>query len=162
SLGLQLLEALLEADYFSPTQSFEFGARRRDYGYRPNTQKDRVHWFVTAIRLARRFASKNDENASIICSMVARSISSLWFVGVELQDQFEATADDVGANGYWQEGWIAVRFILSHLNDDEVEHDSASVERLRNFETRLRPKNTAERIRAIVLSKNRSALDYVE
>ena len=161
SPGLQLLEALLKAEHFSPSHSFEFGARVRDYGYWPNTGQERAHWFAATLQLAKRFASKNDENASIIRSMVAESIWSLWFLGPEVQEQFEAIAADIAANDYWQEGWIAVRYILSHLSDEDKE-DSAAVQRLRDFESRLRPKNITERVRALVLSDNRRAFDYAE
>ena len=113
SLGLQLLEALLDTDHMSPTHSFEFGARVRDYGYWPSTREEKANWFATALQVARQFASKSDESASTIRSMVAQSIWSHWFLGPEVQEQFEAIAAEIAAIDYWQEGWIAVRSILS-------------------------------------------------
>jgi hypothetical protein len=158
SLGLQLLEALLQADHFSPTHSFEFGARVRDYGYWPNTREEKLHWFVTTLQLARQIASK-DESAPGIRSMIAQSIRSIWFLGFEVQEQFEAIAGEIAANGYWQEGWIAVRSVLSRPLD---EANAEAVERLRAFESQLRPKNVAEQVRAVVLSQRWGAFDFAE
>lgn len=159
SLGLKLLEALLQADHFSGTHSFEFGARVRDYGYWPNTHKERAHWFATTLQLARQFASKNNETTPIIRSKVAQSIRSVWFLGPEVEEQFEAIANEIVANDYWQEGWIAVRSVLSRPLDKE---DTTAVERLRTFESRLRPKNIAEQVHAVVLTQSWGAFDYAE
>jgi hypothetical protein len=159
SLGLQLLEALLQADHFSATHSFEFGARIRDYGYWPNTREERTHWFVTALQLTRQFASKNDEIAPVIRSKVAQSIRGVWFLGPEVQEQFEAIADEIAANDYWQEGWIAVRSVLSRPLDKA---DGEAVQRLRALERRLRPKNVAEQVRAVVLTGRLGLLDLTE
>lgn len=159
SLGLQLLDALLQAEHFSATHSFEFGARVRDYGYWPNTCEEKAHWFVTTLQLARQFALKNDETASVIRSKIAQSIQSAWFLGPEVQEQFETIAGEIAANDYWQEGWIAVRSVLSHALGKA---DTITVERLRAFERRLRPKNIAEQVRAVVLTQSWGALDYAE
>lgn len=160
-MGLQLLEALLESDNFSPSHSFEFGARVRDYGYWPDTRQEKTYWFAATLQLARQFASKDDEDASIVRSMIAQSIWSLWFLGPEVQEQFEAISVDIAVNGYWQEGWIAVRYKLSRLGEMEKK-DTVAVARLRDFESRLSPKNITERVRAVVLSNNRRAVDYAE
>ncbi|MEA2895136.1 MAG: hypothetical protein QOJ84_751, partial [Bradyrhizobium sp.] len=159
SLGLQLLDALLQADHFSGTHSFQFGVWVRDYGYWPNTREEIAHWFVSTLQLARRFASKNDETASVVRSKIADSIRSIWFLGSEVQEQFEAIAGEIVAKNYWQEGWIAARSVLSRPPDGA---DVAAVQRLRNFECRLRPKNIAEQVRAVVLTRSWGAFDYAE
>lgn len=159
TLGLRLLKALLQADHFSATHSFEFGARVRDYGYWPSTRQERTHWFVTTLQLARQFASKNDEAASVIRSNIAQSIRNVWFLGVEVQEHFEAIADEITTNDYWQEGWIAIRSILSRPLDKA---DATAVERLRALERHLCPKNIAEQVRAVVLTQSWGVLDYAE
>jgi hypothetical protein len=159
SLGLQLLEALLKGDHFSATHSFEFGAWVRDYGYWPKTREERAHWFVTTLRLARKFVAANDETAAAIRLKIAHSIRSIWFLGPEVQEQYEAIAHEIAARIYWEEGWIAVRSILLRSHD---EANDTSVQRLRAFERRLRPKNIAEQVRAVVLTESRVSLDYAE
>lgn len=156
SLGLKLLEALLQADNFSGTHSFEFGARVRDYGHWPATREERAHWFITTLQQARQVASQNDEIAPQIRSKVARALRSVWFLSPEVQDQFEAIAKEICATGYWQEGWIAVRSVLSRPG----ERDADPEHRLRAFEHRLRPRNILEQVRTVVLTQDWGPLDY--
>lgn len=159
TLGHHVLEALLKTDNFSPTHSFEFGAWVRDYGYRPNTREERAHWLTKTLQLARQFVSTNYENAPVMRSMIAQSIWSTWFLGTEVQEQFEGIADEIAANDFWQEGWIAVRTVLARRRDKS---DVVAIERLRAFESRLRPKSIIERVRAVVLSQRRGPFDYAE
>lgn len=161
TLGLQLFNALLKYNHFWPDRSFEFGARVRDYGHCPSTREESAHWFATTLQLGRQFALKTDETAPVIRSMIAESLRGIWFLGTEVQRHLEAIADDIAAEGYWQEGWIAVRYLLSHL-DDEVVEDTAGIDRLREFERHLRPKNLFERVHAVVLSERFGARDYAE
>lgn len=159
SLGLRLLGALLQADHFSGTHSFQFGAWGRDYGYWPNSREERAHWFVIALELARKFVSQDGEIASVIRSKVAECLRSIWFLGPEVQEQFEATAREITGKCYWQEGWIAVRAVLARPLDKV---DFAAVERLHAFEGSLHPRNVTEQVRAVVLSQSWGALDYAE
>lgn len=159
SLGLELFTALLKAEHFSATHSFEFGARVRDYGYWPGTREESTHWFVTTLQMAREFASKNDETALAIRSEIAQSIRSVWFLGPEVQKQFEAIAAEIATNNYWQEGWIAARSVLSH---PPGKADATATERLQIFERSLRPKNVIEQVRAVVLPRGWGPFDYAD
>ncbi|MGM4923430.1 hypothetical protein AB8A31_11030 [Tardiphaga sp. 804_B3_N1_9] len=159
SLGVALLRTLLQGDHFSATQSFEFGAWVRDYGYWPSSREERAHWFVSTLKLIRKIAESDDQLMQAIRSSVAQAIQGLWFFGPEVQDQFEAIAEEVAKDDYWQEGWIAVRIVLSRSLDDA---DAAAIQRLRNLERRLCPKNVTEQVRAVVLTPSWGALDYAD
>ena len=159
SVGSRLLKALLKADHFDAAHSFEFGARIRDYGYWPTKREEKAHWFATTLQVARQFVSKDDDSARAIRSTIAQSLWSIWFLGPEVQDQFDEIAREIAASDYWQEGWIAVRSRLSRPLDNA---NAAAVERLRSFECRLRPKNIADRVRAVVLSQKLGVFDYAE
>lgn len=159
SIGLQLLEALLKAERFEAMHLFDFGARAHDYGYSPKTHNEVANWFVLTLRLARQVATKNDETGSAIRSLIAQSIRSLWFLGPDVQEQFELTASEITADDYWQEALIAIRFILSTSPD---EADATAMKRLRTLESVLRPKNVVEQVRAVVLSPRSGVLDYAD
>jgi hypothetical protein len=159
SLGVRLLRALLQSNHISATQSFEFGARVRDYGYRPTSLEDKSHWYAAAVRLASRFASVDDDRARAIRSTLAQAFLSLWAIGPEVQEQYEAIASEIAENGYWQEGWIAARSVLASMRD---QNDVAARDRLRAFERRLFPKTVAEKVRAVVLSPRWGSVDYAE
>jgi hypothetical protein len=161
ALGLQLLDSLLQTDHFSGNHLTDFGARNRDYGYEPSSREECAPWFVATLQMTRRFASRADDIASTIQSMLAESVRELWFLGPEIQLIFETIAQEIAVDGYWHDGWIAVRYLLSHLGHEEKK-DSVSIERLRNFEYALRPKNLVEQVRAVVLSERSGSIDYAE
>lgn len=160
-LGLELLNELLEADSYTSSHLQDFGARVRGHGYSPTTHEEQLQWFVETLRLAEQFFTAAYQEAPAIRSIVAQSIWSLWFSGEKVQKQFEKIAEQVAANSYWEEGWLAVRYKLSRLSEEEQQNTKA-LSGLRNLEQSLRPRNNAERIRVVVLSDNRRTIDYAD
>ncbi|MEJ7925989.1 hypothetical protein WG908_04365 [Sphingobium sp. AN641] len=53
-LVLAGLDAMLECSHFSSSYGFEFGARKRDYGFHPGTHEEVRDWFGTAFDLCQR------------------------------------------------------------------------------------------------------------
>lgn len=159
SLGQELLQCLLQTDHFSATHSFEFGARVRDYGYWPNSREKRTHWFVSVLKMVRRVAAENGELAQSIRSKSAQAIQGVWFLGVEVQEQFERLADTIVGHGYWQEGWISVRVALSRPFGGA---DVLAIDRLRQFERRLQPRSVSDKVHAVVLTRTWGNLDFAD
>lgn len=56
SHGLAALDEVLKATHFSSGHRFEFGARSRDYGYRPKSDEDITRWYGAALALIERLA----------------------------------------------------------------------------------------------------------
>ncbi|MOA29458.1 hypothetical protein D3C78_1504720 [compost metagenome] len=56
SLGLAALSTVLKVSHFSAIHKFEFGARSRDYGYRPLSADNVTHWYGSALTLIERLA----------------------------------------------------------------------------------------------------------
>jgi hypothetical protein len=156
-LGRKLLASLLKTDNFMAAHSFEFGSRIRDYGYWPGTRAERIHWFVEALRLARKHSVSN-ENAAFAREQIASTIRAIWVLGPEVQQELERFADDVGTSGYWHEGWIAVRNTLAMPKKPGAE----GIESLRELEQRLRPQNIEQQVRALVLTQTWGAFDFAE
>jgi hypothetical protein len=156
-LGRQLLDSLLEADNFMATHSFDFGSRVRDYGYWPVTRAEKIHWFVQALRLARKHAVSG-ENSAFAREQIASAIRAIWVLGPDVQQEFEAFTDDLGTGGYWHEGWIAVRNALALPKKTNAE----GVDRLREFEKRLKPQNVEQFVRAVVLTQTWGRFDFAE
>jgi len=75
-----------------------------------------------------------------------------------VQLEFEGLADDIGAGGYWHEGWIAVRNALGLPKKPDAE----GINRLRALEDRLKPKNIEQQVRAVVLTETWSTFDFAE
>jgi hypothetical protein len=59
-LGARVLRAMCKTDGFMGPYQFEFGARSRDYGYHPQTNKDVSRWFEAVLKVAQPFALGED------------------------------------------------------------------------------------------------------
>jgi hypothetical protein len=158
-LGLDCLKALLQAEHFTGTHSFEFGARVRDYGYWPETRSEKVKWYASVLTAAEHYTLRESPIGPAVRAEIAHSLRSIWFLGVEVQDAFERIGASINAAGFWHEGWIATRSVLSRPLDKA---DPEAVDRLKAFEAKLRPTKLSENIHAVVLSQSWGPLDFAE
>jgi hypothetical protein len=159
ALGAKLLNALLETDHFSSWHPFEFGARPRDYGYWPKTNKEIEDWYLAVLAMAVPIAGSNSPAASSVQGELANAVRGLWYVSDAIRDRIEALSQSFLSKGYWQEGWIAVRTMLVYPRDSM---SGELLTRTRAFEKSLRPKNIAEQVRAVVLTQAWGPLDFAD
>lgn len=150
SLSLVLLDATLEATHFSSVYSFDFGARKRDYGWWPRTQKEVRHWFGPFIELAVKAGqNKSVELAREAKVILGESIRGLITQGGMVSDLTEA-AKTLGATGGWAEGWLGVRRVLQW---DKAGLSEADLVEVKKIEQLLAPSNLREKISAKILAK---------
>ena len=154
-IGLQLLDSALEATHFSTSQEFDFGARRRDYGYCPETRRDFVHWFSTFVDICVRSALSGKPIAVQAKKLLAKKLRGLWIDG-GMYDEIEQAASSLLERGAWNDGWIAVREIIRH---DSKGFDEETRTRLLALERRLKPKDLLEKARTFALSNQLWGLD---
>ena len=159
ALGVKLLDTMLRTTHFSSGHSFEFGSRHRDFGYWPTKRHDVERWYLAVLSMAGPLALSDLRIAKAIASEIAGAFRGLWYVSQAVQDQLEHIAKGLLAKEYWQEGWIAVRTVLSYGSDKA---DADAVTRLKALEKILRPKNVAEQVRAVVLTQTWGRLDYAD
>jgi len=77
SLGLMAIKGLLKAAYFTSHHHFKFGARLRDFGYRPCTFSDLKHWFGQTLELSETLACSDLPVAADVRKAIAEQIRSL-------------------------------------------------------------------------------------
>lgn len=154
-LGFELMEAGLEAWHFSSSYSFEFGARRRDYGWHPRSEKDVREWFLPWIELAANVGGQNNSEGSKARDMLAEKFRGLWG-RVSLDNELTDIASSFQALGGWPEGWLAVRRIL-HFDEQKLSADSLA--QLRQLESDLKPTDLLSEIRARVLARGSFSFD---
>jgi hypothetical protein len=123
------LDGLLETNHFSSSNSFDFGARPRDYGWQPHTGQDTLDWFERAIDLA--IELKDIPETS---SIFARHIRFLWWSS-GCFDHLEVAAPAFSIRGVWIDGWpgfrMALRFDGKRMPDDIRERLERIVDRLK-------------------------------
>ncbi|MFA5073719.1 MAG: hypothetical protein WC539_07465 [Nitrospirota bacterium] len=158
TLGLDALDALLEAWHFSSSYSFDFGARSRNYGWHPSTHDDVIAWFRAVITYAERLALSDLSFSEKVRSILAKNFRGLWSKAAVI-DELESLANALSSQRYWSEGWIAVR------NTIRFDADCMKLEysiRLRALEERLRPLDLQQRVCSYVFSKTQGALDIAD
>ncbi len=148
ALGLEALDAMLEAMHFTADHDFQFGAHSRDYGYQPNNYVDIVHWYRTALALASEIAFSHSPAAEAAKAKIATNLRDLWAIE-GLRDELEKLFAKCAAQGFWREGWLAVKHTRHYDENDKASENYA---RLSKLEETLRPVDLVQRVRGRVLS----------
>lgn len=154
-LGFDLISAGLEAWHFSSHYGFEFGARRRDYGWHPRSQSDVRDWFRPWIEIAAAIGEKDDADGRKARTILGEAWRGLWG-RVGLDDELVDVARRLSAIDGWPEGWLGVRRVLQWGGKTL---SPASLTQLRDLEKTLAPSNLASEIRARVLARGTFAYD---
>jgi hypothetical protein len=155
ALGLAALDKVLKATHFSSGFRFEFGARSRDYGYRPGSDADVTRWYGAALTLIERLALTEGVLKPELRDLLARTFHGLW-TSTHMHSELERLFRRFAADGFWRDGWVACRQSMQ-FGRDQLTPDVAS--RLSALEADLRPSNLPARVRAVVLSNRSGGLD---
>jgi len=149
-IGLGLLEASLEAHHFSSSLIFEFGLRRRNYGWHPKSFTDVTDWYSAFISIAGELGSEDSERGRRARGILGKKTRGLWqFAG--MCDEIVSLAPALKAVDGWAEGWIAAKRILKWDSDGaepEAQRKVVILEKL------LAPTNLKESIIAKVLVRD--------
>lgn len=144
-LGQEALGKMLQTGHFMSLHPFEFGARSRDYGYRPRTQTEKAHWYRASLVLIERLALDESVCPDELRRLLAQHLRGLWKTGVH--EELDALCRRFATNGFWREGWIANREALK-FDQDTCPPDALA--RLQALEAVLRPATLADQCRAMV------------
>lgn len=156
SIGRQCLSAALECYHFSSHYDFEFGARKRDFGWSPRG-KDAQSWFARFIALAAELGQGDTTVASSARDELAKHFRSLWVVA-GMADALEAAAAPLLDAG-WERGWLAIR---QTIRFDAKALTPAGRDRLNSLEKRAKPKTLVGRVKAIVLNGHSAGVDFAD
>ncbi|HAU0297847.1 TPA: hypothetical protein ACMGHP_002620 [Legionella pneumophila] len=148
-LGLFLLEATLESEYFSPYYEFNFGARTRNYGLHPKAQQDIVQWYTTFVDLIRLLALSDKSISYEARRIFAQKLYGLWFK-TKMFELLESSVLKIYKHtaGQWGEVWIAFQRILKNRKDLS---DQNILENTLRLEHEIRPNSLINRSRALLL-----------
>lgn len=157
-LGLEALGSMLETPPFSVVREFSFGARPRDWGWEPQTYQDQSEWYGTAIARVRDLATAPGPLHDRAQELLADSFRGLWPV-CYCSGDLERAVCAVAGQGFWADGWIAVRTAIAF---DGKDMPADALDRLRTLEIALRPKDLIDQVRAYVLTQCRGSLDIAD
>ncbi len=158
TLGLALFTEMLRAHHFTSHFSFEFGARKRDFGFYPTSGHDVRHWYDRVIALGATFAHPSKEASERVRRVLAEHIREQLRVGMhgEVIAMIERVSSGCGG---WTDAWIALRRAMKRKYEGLSETMRAHLEAL---EIRLRPSNLGEMIRAYALTPDWTPIDIAD
>ncbi len=156
--GLSALDQALEAEHFSSHYEFDFGSRKRDYGWSPRTGEDVKRWYNSFIETALEAVRTKPELKGEVTRILGQSFRSLCR-SAGMFDELEVLTTSLLAEGDWPEGWIGVRETL-YWGKDKL--PSPVLQRLKELERLLAPKDLSGLIRGKVLTRGASTLDFLE
>lgn len=155
-LGLEMLETALGGPPWTGFGINEFGARPRDYGFRPSYD-ELVEWLITFIDIVVRLATSRvpelEDDARLILANKFR-----WIWRQEgMRSKLIDAARKLHAHRPWGEGWKAVRSTIyfSHTKRNDNEDLDLLPEGLVTLERELEPNDLVPAVMAYVLSKGR-------
>lgn len=155
-LGIDLLEAALETHHFMTTHTNAFGARPRDFGYRPATNQEMVNWYRIFLAICTQ-AALSDKTVAIKAKQVmANQLRGLWSIGERFDQEFlgdlEQAVIQIHSKETWNEGWISIKGIIHY---DAKQMDKAFLTKLKKLSERLKPVTLFDQARTYALSDNR-------
>lgn len=149
-IGFGLLEASLEAHHFTSSLVFEFGLRRRNFGWHPKRRSDVTDWYSPFMSIAGELGSEDTERGARAREILGKKARGLWqFAG--MWDEMLALAPALKAVDGWAEGWIAARRILKWGSEGA---EPEILEKAEMLEKLLAPTNLKESIIAKVLTRD--------
>ncbi|POP41214.1 hypothetical protein CHU32_23270 [Superficieibacter electus] len=155
-LGLEMLETALGGPPWTGFGINEFGARPRDYGFRPS-YNELVEWLIAFIDIVVRLGTSRvpelEDDARLILANKFR-----WIWRQEgMRSKLIDVARKLHAHRPWGEGWKAVRSTIyfSHTKRNDNEDLDPLPEGLVTLERELEPNDLVPAVMAYVLSKGR-------
>ncbi|MDA8431041.1 MAG: hypothetical protein M0T70_17450 [Geobacteraceae bacterium] len=157
-IGFTLLDAALEAWHFSSHYGFDFGARKRGYGWWPRTYDDVREWYNPFIDIAVEVGKNLSESGRQARVVLGESVRGLW-VGAGLNNEISSAGKELLQVDGWPEGWLGIRSILQYDKDKLGEE---SLHELSQLEQLLAPRELRAKIGAKVLARGSFADDLDE
>jgi len=152
----ELLRNAFEATHWASFTAFDFGARRRDSGWRPSTREEALNWYVDFLQLLRpALASEEAVIREWSRSLLSEQFRGLWtFAGCF--DALEEIVRCHATDGSWPKIWIAIKQTL-HFDYHEAAPELQA--RLRSLEELTSPTDPYSEIEAYVFA---NTWDHVE
>ncbi|GAA0527541.1 hypothetical protein [Pigmentiphaga daeguensis] len=152
----ELFRAAFEARHWTSVSMFDFGARRRDFGWSPRTRAEALDWYVGFLNLLRSALACDDPT---LCewarSLMAEHFRGLWACA-GCFDELEEIVRSHAAGGSWPKMWVAIKQTLGFDND--AAHPEIR-DRLEALERLSAPSGPYSEIEAYVLA---NTWDHVE
>ena len=148
SIACCCLRKALKSRRFESDYGFNFGARKRDFGWSP-FEGEREDWFEKFINLTIRVAGGSSSILPEVKSILAYRFRDLWEVAEKakgVKEKLCCAAESFSETG-WEEGWVAIRVTI-RFDREKMGEESRNA--LLALDRLTSPKDLLSRMRVLV------------
>lgn len=149
-IASQLLQSAFEAQHWTSIGDFHFGARKRGWGWSPETGTETVAWYIGHIRLLdKSLDSPLQEDREWAKELLASHFRGLW----SCAGCFEVLDERIrvhGKNGKWPKMWISIK---NTIHFDGSAYAPELLSQLKSLERITAPSDPYSEIEAYVLTE---------
>ena len=152
SIACRCLWKALKSREFRSEYNFDFGARKRDFGWKP-TDEEKEDWYVRFIDLSVKAVEEPLLVVPRIKNVLARRFHDLWAVAIKaggVKDSLSRAVRSFAESGCeddWKEGWVAIRETI-FFDGKEMEEEDRNA--LNELEGVARPQSLLSRLWVLV------------
>ena len=152
SIACRCLWKALKSRAFRSEYNFDFGARKRDFGWKP-TDEEKEDWYVRFIDLSVKAVEESLLVALGIKDVLAGRFRDLWAVAIKaggVKDSLLRAVRSFAESGCedgWKEGWVAIRVTI-FFDGKEMEEEDRNA--LNELEEVARPKSLLSQLWVLV------------
>ena len=144
TLGSSALKAMLKTRDFKTHYDFQFGARSRDYGYQPTTDKEQSEWFVEALTLSGEIAVSNHPASETVKSALVGNFRGLWRLS-SIRDELARVVKNIASREFFVQAWMEAKKVRHY---DEIDTSAEGYLRLSALIELLRPRILVDRVQS--------------
>ncbi|WP_223191913.1 hypothetical protein [Pseudoalteromonas piscicida] len=155
-IAQNILRSAFEASHWTSFGGFDFGARSRDYGWEPKTNKEKLDWYVGfAELLVPLLDSKKESRVNWAKELLANYFNGLWtYAGCF--DFLEGIVRKYAVGGQWPDMWLSIKKTI-HYNGKK--HTPELLKKIEELESLAAPSDPYSEIEAYALT---NTWDHIE
>lgn len=144
----EILRSAFEASHWTSFGGFDFGARSRDYGWEPTTNKEKLDWYVGfAELLVPLLDSKNEARVNWAKGILVNHFNGLWtYAGCF--DFLEDIVRKYAVHGQWPDIWLSIKKTIYY---NGKKHTPELLKKIEELESLAAPTDPYSEIEAYAL-----------
>jgi hypothetical protein len=151
-----ILRSAFEASHWTSFGGFDFGARSRDYGWEPKTNKEKLDWYLGFTELlVPLLDSKKEFRVNWAKELLANHFNGLWtYAGCF--DFLDGIVCKYAVDGQWPDMWLSIKKTI-HYNGKK--HTPELLKKIEELESLAAPTDLYSEIEAYALT---NTWDHIE
>ncbi|CAK8722554.1 ATP-binding protein [Candidatus Electrothrix laxa] len=135
-ISSELFRSAFNTSHWFSYKPFGFGARKRDFGWSPTTQREKLDWYRGFIELLRpKLSSNNEVSQKWAKGLLANHFRGLWSFA-HCFDILEEIIREHASEENWPEMWLSIKKTISY---DGKKHSPELLSRIETLERLAAP-----------------------